>query len=198
MSEIQLFPNPDISRRRFIQTAAGLGLLVATSSLWRPSRAFAASPTSTGTGTTPEQVHLTWPFDPVNDPTNAVVVSWLQPQPSTGGFVIFAPTTNPGGLTGAGTTTVDATVNTQQGGNINGGPVGAKPSPAVSAPSGTVPSGTFMGYSFSYQDQGDGEYIYAYSAVLTGLTPGTAYVYAVCDGKGDYFPTLAVPLCVNL
>src|SRR5580704_12883241 len=170
MSELQPLPNRDFSRRRFIQGAGGLGLLVATYSLWKPSSAYAAGPTSTGTGTTPEQVHLTWPFDSANNPTNAVVVSWLQPQPSTGGFVIFAAASNPGGLSGAGTTTVDAIVNTQQGGNVNGGPSGAKPSPAAGSP-----SGTFMGYSFSYQDLTDGEYVYAYSAVLSGLLPGTSY-----------------------
>jgi hypothetical protein len=188
MSEIERFSKSDLSRRRFIQTAGGLGLLVATYSLWKPSLVLAAGPTTTGSGTTPEQVHLTWPFDSANNPTNAVVVSWLQPQPSTGGFVVFAPASNPGGLTGAGTATVDATVNTQQGGNLNGGPSGAKPAPAAGSP-----SGTFMGFSFSYQDLTEGEYVYAYSAVLSGLTPNTSYVYAICDGNGNYFPMLAVP-----
>jgi Calcineurin-like phosphoesterase/Purple acid Phosphatase, N-terminal domain len=192
MSEIQPFSKSDFSRRRFIQTAGGLGLLVATYSLWKPSLALAAGPTTTGSGTTPEQVHLTWPFDSVNNPTNAVVVSWLQPHPSNGGFVVFAAASNPSGLTGAGTTTVDATVNTQQGGNLNANSTGAAsglgPFPAAGSP-----SGTFMGFAFSYQDQTEGSYVYAYSAVLSGLLPNTAYVYAISDGNGNYFPTPAAP-----
>ena len=50
-----------------------------------------------------------------------------------------------------------------------------------------------MGYSFSYQDLTEGSYVYAYSAVLSGLLPNTAYVYAISDGNGNYFPTLAAP-----
>src|SRR5580704_13123681 len=83
---------PALSRRRFLQAAGGVGVLVVGARLWLPTRAWAAGPTTTGTGTTPEQVHLTWAFDATNNPTNAVVVNWLQPQPSTGGFVIYAPT----------------------------------------------------------------------------------------------------------
>jgi hypothetical protein len=192
MSELQPLPNHDLSRRRFLQTAGGLGLLVATYSLWRPSSAFAAGPTTTGSGTTPEQVHLTWPFDSVHNPTNGVVVSWLQPQPSTGGFVVFAPASNPGGLTGVGTTTVDGTINTQQGGNLNGNGNGLAPNPGPYPTAGS-PSGTFMGYSFSYQDLTEGSYVYAYSAVLSGLAANTAYVYAICDGNGNYIPTTAAP-----
>ncbi len=192
MSEIQPFSKSDFSRRRFIQTAGGLGLLVATYSLWKPSLALAAGPTTTGSGTTPEQVHLTWPFDAANNPTNAVVVSWLQPQPSTGGFVIFAPASNPGGLSGAGTTTVDAVVNTQQGGNLNANGNGLA-SGSGPFPTAGSPSGMFMGFAFSYQDRTEGSYVYAYSAVLSGLAPNTAYVYAICDGNGNYFPTLAAP-----
>ena len=192
MSETQPFQNADFSRRRFLQTAGGLGLLVATYSLWRPSSALAAGPTTTGSGTTPEQVHLTWPFDSVNNPTNAVVVTWLQPQPSTGGFVVFAPASNAGGLTGAGTTTVDATVNTQQGGNLNANSTGLA-SGAGPFPAAGSPSGTFMGFSFSYQDLTEGSYVYAYSAVLSGLAPDTSYVYAISDGNGNYFPSQAAP-----
>ena len=192
MSEIEPFSRSDFSRRRFMQTAGGLGLLVATYSLWKPSLALAAGPTTTGSGTTPEQVHLTWPFDSANNPTNAVVVSWLQPQPSTGGFVVFAPASNPGGLTGAGTTTVDAMVNTQQGGNLNANSNGLASGPGPFPAAGS-PSGTFMGFAFSYQDRTEGSYVYAYSAVLSGLLPNTAYVYAIGDGNGNYFPTLAAP-----
>ena len=50
-----------------------------------------------------------------------------------------------------------------------------------------------MGFAFSYQDRTEGSYVYAYSAVLSGLLPNTAYVYAIGDGNGNYFPTLAAP-----
>ena len=187
------FPKlPAFSRRQFLQAAGGVGALVVGAKLWVPGGdAWAAGPTTTGTGTTPEQVHLTWAFDSTNNPTNAVVVSWLQPQPSNGGFVAYAPATV--GLSGA--PTAAGTVSTQNGGNLNGGPSGAKPSPAAGSPSGTVPSGTFKGYEFSYQDlvETTGEYVYAYYAVLSGLEPGTAYVYAISDGNGNYFPTTSAP-----
>jgi len=140
---------PAFSRRRFLEVATGLGVLAVTRRLWLPTSAWAEGPTSTGTGTTPEQVHLTWAFDAVNNPTNSMIVTWLQPQPSTKGFVVYAPASNPTGLTGAGTTTVNGAVNTQQGGNINGGATGSKPSPAAGSPSGTVPSGTFMGFTYT-------------------------------------------------
>ena len=175
-----------LSRRRFLELAAGVGVLATVPRLWRPSTAWAAGPTSTGTGTTPEQVHLTWAFDASHNPINSVVVTWLQPQPSLGGFVVYAPMTNPTGLNGAGTTTVAASLNTQAGGNLNNAP--SPPSPAAGSPSGTT-----GGFGFSYQDLIDGEFIYAYSALLTGLSAGTAYVYAISDGNGNHFPTLAAP-----
>jgi hypothetical protein len=168
-----------MSRRRFLQIGAGLGLAAAVPALWRPSTAWGV-PTTIGTGTTPEQVHLLWAFGSGQNPANSVIVSWVQPQPSASPFVTFAPATT--GLGGAGATTVLGSVNTQAGGNVGN-----------AIPAAGSPSGTFGGFGFSYQDLLDGEHIYVYSALLTGLAPATAYVYAISDGNGNSFPTAAAP-----
>src|SRR5580658_5156379 len=85
------FLQQGLSRRRFMQLAGGVGVAIVGARMWTPGQAWATAPTTTGTGTTPEQVHLTWAFDSTNNPTNAVVVSWLQPQPTSTGFVVYAP-----------------------------------------------------------------------------------------------------------
>jgi len=92
-----------LSRREFLLTAAGAGVLAGTgSAMWEQDAAYAAGPggvSSLGSGTTPEQVHLTWG----SDASTAVTVSWASAaqetsaqiviSPAVGGQTVFAATT---------------------------------------------------------------------------------------------------------
>ena len=74
-------PAHSITRRSLMRRGAGLGALVGAATLvgdvWLDAPwAYADGPTTgLGTGTAPEQVHLTWG----SDPTSAVTVSWASP-----------------------------------------------------------------------------------------------------------------------
>ncbi len=181
-------PAPAFSRRRVLEVAGGVGILAVThASCGSPPRRGLRGPTSTGTGTTPEQVHLTWAFDAVNNPTNSVVVTWLQPMPSIGGSVVYAPMTT--GLSGVGTAHGGGQPESAGGWQHQRRRGGLNPSPAAGSLAGDVQRLRLP----SYQDLIDGEYVYAYSAVLTGPAPGTAYAYSISDGNGNSFPTIAAP-----
>ncbi len=84
----------NVSRREFLAAAAGAGaVIVGGSVFWPKGYSFAAngtgpSGTSTiGTGTIPEQIHLTWG----SNPQTAVTVSWASPQPETAPVVTLSP-----------------------------------------------------------------------------------------------------------
>jgi hypothetical protein len=80
MSDSPRIPRP-LSRRDFLRAAAGAGAgAVVLSAGWPEGYASAAGVggiSSLGTGTTPEQVHLTWG----QDPSAEMVVSWVSPSP---------------------------------------------------------------------------------------------------------------------
>ena len=101
-----------LSRRQFMQFAGGAGLAaLAFQCGLRENYAFAAGPggtSSLGSGTVPEQIHLTWGANPSSD----VTVSWVSPSsettpqvtlsPAVGGQTVFAatPLTYTDGLSG--------------------------------------------------------------------------------------------------
>src|ERR1700722_19814932 len=72
-------PRRRISRREFLTMAGGAGALaLASPLLWNEGYAFAAGPggtSSLGSGTVPEQIHLTWGADA----STAATVSWVSP-----------------------------------------------------------------------------------------------------------------------
>src|ERR1700684_2463919 len=88
------------SRRGFLKGGLAIGLLAGVGSLgadywFDPGWAFADGPTvGLGTGTAPEQVHLTWGADPTRD----VTVSWASPGSAPQPPPSLAYATNPGAL----------------------------------------------------------------------------------------------------
>ena len=96
-----------LSRRQFMQLAGGVGVAALTFEYaLRPNYAFAAGPggtSSLGSGTVPEQIHLTWGADPSTE----VTVSWASPQPETTPQVTLSPAV--GGQTVFGATTLSYT-----------------------------------------------------------------------------------------
>ncbi len=82
---------PGLSRRQFLQAAGAAGFAaVAARFALGEGYAFAAGPGATsslGSGTVPEQIHLTWGADPSSD----VTISWASPSPQATPQVTISP-----------------------------------------------------------------------------------------------------------
>ena len=82
---------PPLSRRQFMQIAGVAGFAAAALDLGlRDGYAFAAGSggtSSLGSGTVPEQIHLTWGANPAAE----VTVSWASPQPEVTPQVTLSP-----------------------------------------------------------------------------------------------------------
>ncbi len=66
-----------LSRRDFMLAAGGAGVAAAASVAWPEGYSAEAATTDPGSGTTPEQIHLTWGADPSSEMT----VSWMSLSP---------------------------------------------------------------------------------------------------------------------
>jgi alkaline phosphatase D len=177
-----------LNRREFLRLAAGAGAAaVIVSTGWPDGYAFAAGPggTSTlGTGTVPEQIHLTWGADSSTEMT----VSWVSPQPQTTPQLVLTPPTGQGSpVTYSGTQVTPLNYTD----TLSNETVYAYHVPL----SGLAPGQT---YTYAIEDAGapspvsftsqfttaqQGRFAYSFSSFGDLATPGAGASYTMADGS---------------
>ena len=174
-------PWPHLSRRQFLQVAGGTGFTaVAVRFGLGDGYAFAAGPggaSGLGTGTVPEQIHLTWGADPSSE----VTVSWASPAPQASPQVTLSPAVG-------GQTVFDATARTYTDG-LSGEVVHCYHVPLTGlSPTTTYtytvadPGDTTATFSSTFTTTGTGRFPFAFTSFGDLGTPGAGATYTLADG----------------
>ena len=170
-----------LSRRQFLVAASGAGMAaVATRFGLGAGYAMAAGPggvSGLGSGTTPEQVHLTWGADP----STAMTVSWASPSPQASPEVTVSPAVG-------GQTTFSAV-----GRSYTDGLSGESVYVYHAALTGLSPATTYqytvadpsdgpVTFQSSFTTAGTGRFPFAFTSFGDLATPGTGATYTLADG----------------
>jgi alkaline phosphatase D len=172
---------PPLSRRQFMQIAGVAGIAAAALDLGlRDGYAFAAGSggtSSLGSGTVPEQIHLTWGANPATE----VTVSWASPQPEVTPQVTLSPAV--GGQTVFGATSLSYTD------GLSGEVVNCYHVPLTGlAPattySYTVADAATPGVTFSstFTTTNTGRFAFAFTSFGDLGTPGAGATYTLANG----------------
>jgi Purple acid Phosphatase, N-terminal domain/Calcineurin-like phosphoesterase len=172
---------PPLSRRQFMQIAGVAGFAAAALDLGlRDGYAFAAGSggtSSLGSGTVPEQIHLTWGANPATE----VTVSWASPQPEVTPQVMLSPAVG-------GQTVFGATMLTYTDG-LSGEVVNCYHVPL----SGLTPATTYsytvadaatpgVTFSSSFTTTSTGRFSFAFTSFGDLGTPGAGATYTLANG----------------
>ncbi len=175
-------PRAGLSRRQFMQVASVAGFAAVAFDLGlRDSYAFGAGPggaSSLGSGTVPEQIHLTWGADPSSE----VTVSWAAPaaqttpqvtlSPAVGGQSVFSatPLSYTDGLSGETVHCYHVPL------------TGLAPNTAYSytVADAATPAVTFTS---SFTTMETGRFAFAFTSFGDLGTPGAGATYALADGS---------------
>jgi Purple acid Phosphatase, N-terminal domain/Calcineurin-like phosphoesterase len=170
-----------LSRRQFIKVVSGAGFTaVALRYGLGDGYAFAAGPggtSSLGTGTVPEQIHLTWGANPSSE----VTVSWISPAAETTPQVTISPAV--GGQSIFSATGLSYTD------GLSGEVVNAYHVPL----SGLTPGATYtytvvdaatpsVTFTSSFTTPGTGRFAYSFTSFGDLGTPGTGATYTLANG----------------
>jgi alkaline phosphatase D len=170
-----------LSRRQFMKVTAGAGFTaVALQYGLGNGYAFAAGPggaSSLGTGTTPEQIHLTWGADPSSEMT----VSWASPSPQATPQVTLSPA--------VGAQSVFDAVERSYTDGLSGEVVYVyHASLSGLSPASTYtytiadPADTAVTFTSTFTTAGTGRFPFAFTSFGDLATPGAGATYTLADG----------------
>jgi hypothetical protein len=168
----------------FAAVAVRLGLGDGTAYAAGPAGVSTGTPSTLGTGTTPEQIHLTWGADPAKSMT----VSWASPSAQTTPQVVLAPAVT-------GQTVFPAVQKTYTDG-LSGETVFCYHVPLSGLSPATTytytvsdPGDTTVTYTSTFTTAAEGRFPFSFTSFGDLGTPGTGAAYALADGTTVYSTT---------